>query len=195
MVERVQPRPNGAVETSRKTGLWRRLVLRRADGQVYLNRWGIGHDRIGGILLHRMDAPDPGGDLHDHPWWFCSIILWGGYTEERADTREAPFFALVEECASNGHPGQTACKRGVEFERRPGSVRVMRLDECHTITSLARRRSWSLVVKGPRRRRWGFYTPDGFVGERDYGAERRDMWEGRSFGGRNQPRRRRVTAM
>jgi cellulose synthase/poly-beta-1,6-N-acetylglucosamine synthase-like glycosyltransferase len=86
--EKVQSRPNGAWETTRKKGMYRRLTLRRADGRVYLNRWGIGHDRIGGVLLHRMDAPDPGIDLHDHPWWFASLIIKGGYTEARATIRQ-----------------------------------------------------------------------------------------------------------
>lgn len=76
LTRKFQSRPGGAWETTRKRGLYRRLTLRRADGEVYLNRWGIGHDRVGGVLLHRMDAPDPGVDLHDHPWWFVSIILW-----------------------------------------------------------------------------------------------------------------------
>lgn len=183
---KVQSRPAGAWETSRKKGLYRRLTLRRADGRVYLNRWGFGHDRIGGILLHRMDAPDPGIDLHDHPWWFCSVILWGGYTELRADIREAPSLARITE-ANHDRMVQLAlshmpntCRRGVEEQRRPLSIRTMRLDECHTITALHRRHSWSLVIKGPRRRRWGFYMPTGYLPEADYDAtvraERRDLW-------------------
>lgn len=170
---RVQSRPAGAWETTRKRGLYRRLTLRRADGRVYLNRWGFGHDRIGGVLLHRMDAPDPGVDLHDHPWWFASIILWGGYTEQRTDTRDAPMLARIAEA----HP---TCTRGVVGRRRWLSVKTMRLDECHTITDLTRRTSWSLIIKGPRRRKWGFYLPDGYMPERQYDAtvraERRDMW-------------------
>jgi hypothetical protein len=152
----------------------RRLTLRRADGQVYLSRWGLAHDRVGGILLHRMEAPDPGTDLHDHPWWFASLILWGGYDEERADTREAPLLAWIGERA--GSPD--ACRRGVLEERRWGSVKVMRLDHCHRVVRLRRATSWSLVVKGPRRRPWGFYLPGegGYMSERRYDATvRRDL--------------------
>lgn len=64
--------------------------------------------------------------------------------------------------------------------RRPWRVRTMRLDECHTITHLHKGTSWSLVLRGPRRRRWGFYMPDGYMDEREYDrtvrADRRDMW-------------------
>lgn len=172
---KVQERPDGAWETSRKQGLYRRLTLRRADGRVYLNRWGIGHDRIGGILLHRMEAPDPGIDLHDHPWWFASLILWGGYTEQRADTRHASSMAAL----ADRHPRRLG--RGYEQVRHPLSVRSMRLDECHTITALNRRTSWSLIVRGPRRRKWGFYLSDGWMPEAEYDdatvrADRRDLW-------------------
>lgn len=172
--KRRQSRPNGAWETTRKRGLFRRLTLRRADGIVYLDRWAIGHDRIGGVKLHRMDGPDPGVDLHDHPWWFVSIVLWGGYSELRADTREAQAMARI---AAN-NPG--GCLPGVVVQRRPGSIKTMRLDECHTIASLHRGTCWTLVISGPRRRKWGFYLPGGYMSEAQYDAtvraERRDLW-------------------
>ena len=160
-------RPDQTWESARKKGPLRRLRLRRADGRVYLDRWGIAPDRIGGVLLHRMQAPDPGLDLHDHPWWFVSIVLWGGYREQRWDARLAPQLA-----AHGIYP--------VEEERRVGSIRSMRLDECHTVRELRRRTSWSLVIRGPRRRRWGFYLPTGWMSEAQYDetvrAGRRDLW-------------------
>lgn len=152
---------------------WARLRLRRFDGAVYLDRWGIEHDRIGGVFLHRMEAPDPGLDLHDHPWWFVSFLVAGGYTEERAQTREASFLATLAE----RWPGLA---RGIVEERRQFSVRVMRLDECHRITALSRPRVWTVVVHGPTVRRWGFYLPTGYLDERTYDqqvrAGRRDLW-------------------
>lgn len=172
LTRKFQSRPGGAWETSRKRGLYRRLTLRRSDGVVYLNRWGIATDRTGGVLLHKMDGPDPGIDLHDHPWWFVSIVLWGGYWEYRAEIREAPALArIAEEYAS--------AQRGTPVRRRWLSVQTMRLDECHTIFRLRRRTSWTLVIKGPRRRNWGFYLPTGYMPEKQYDetvrAERRDL--------------------
>lgn len=83
-----------------------RMRLRRADGAVYLDRWGFEWPAKSeepyrrpwfGVFVHRMDAADPGIDLHDHPWWFGSLILWGGYTEERSDIRDAPARAATAE--------------------------------------------------------------------------------------------------
>lgn len=119
-----------------------RMRLRRGDGTIYLDRWGFEWKRLGGIFVHRMDGPDPGPDLHDHPWSFASLILKGGYVEKRANTRNL-----------NGW------RSGV---RRPLSIRLLRLDEAHTITRLLEGRSWSLVIHGPNVRLWGFYVRNGF---------------------------------
>lgn len=153
---------------------YRRMRLRRADGAVYLDRWGLSIDRIGGIYLHRMTAPDPGLDLHDHPWTFVTIPLWGGYIEERSDTRTASL------CAAMADRWARTCTRGVTGEVRCLRLRMMRLDECHRITKLRRRSAWTLVFRGPRRRGWGFYTATGYVDEHTYDvtvrADRRDLW-------------------
>lgn len=145
----------------------RRLTLRRADGEIYLNRWGIGW-RTFGIYLHRMDAPDPGLDLHDHPWWFASIVIKGGYTEERADIRNAPGFSGLADLFDTA-------RRGVEQHRRRFSVRTMRLDECHRIIGLDRSPTWTIVIRGPIRRRWGFYEPTGWVHHRNGLTKRRPL--------------------
>ena len=147
-----------------------RLTLKRSDGQVYLDRWGIESKRIGGIFLHRMTAPDPGVDLHTHPWVFCSLILRGGYDEERTSTRLAQGTA---KWALDALP--TVLRRGHLTIRNPWRVRYLGLNECHRITHLHDKTSWSLVVHGPWRQQWGFWTPNGFVDEESYSAERRDM--------------------
>jgi hypothetical protein len=133
-----------------------RMRLRRNDGTVYLERWGLECQWFG-VFVHRMDAPDPGRDLHDHPWAFWSIILKGGYYEYRAPVRTA-----VQTDAD-----------ALSVHRRPWSIRQMRLDECHRIYHLEHRQSWSLVFRGPRRRSWGFYCPEGWVDYRDYDSSRR----------------------
>jgi hypothetical protein len=142
--------------------IYRRLTLRRADGRTYLRRWALTVDWLGSIKLHRMDAPDPGEDLHDHPWHFWSLVLWGGYTEERAPIREASKVAAIDAMVPRRPGVAYHGMRGNEESRRRLSLRALRLDECHRIVHLHRSPTWTLVVCGPRRRRWGFYGPDGF---------------------------------
>ncbi len=132
-----------------------RLRLRRSDGRIYLDRWGFEVKALGGVFLHRMQGADPGEDLHDHPWWFVSIPLLGGYLEERAETRSAPQYATDAPVFGS--------RRGFLVERHPRRWRTMRLDECHRIVELTRHQTWTLVVHGPTRRRWGFYLPSGWL--------------------------------
>ena len=149
---------------------YRRLRLRRTDGRVYLDRWGVSADRIGGVYLHRMTAPDPGLDLHDHPWTFVTVPLWGGYLEERAATNEA------SELAEHAERLGIEC-RGMSGVVRPFRPRRMRLDECHRIIRLNRRTAWTVVFRGPRRRKWGFYTPTGFEESQAAASARRPLFE------------------
>jgi hypothetical protein len=133
----------------------RRLRLSRRDTEaVYLDRWGI-ETRFGGVYLHKFTAPDPGLDMHDHPFVFWSFILKGGYTERVCES--------WRKCGGHWR----------KWER--WSWHRMDLDECHQIVNVANP-TWTLILRGPRVQQWGFYTPDGFVPNELYSGERRDMY-------------------
>jgi hypothetical protein len=139
--------------STRRWAFWRKMILRRADGIAYLDRLRIVQTPWFGVYLHRMDAPDPGLDLHDHPWRFVSLVLRGGYDEYRTETRVATMFADLSE------RWPTTCTPGVVNVRKRGSIQGMRLDECHTIHRLHRTPTWTLMFVGRRVRGWGFYLP------------------------------------
>lgn len=147
-------------ETSRRRGIFRALDLFRSDGQSYLSRRGL-QTRFGNVYLHRLDVEDPGEDLHDHPWAFVSIILRGGYTELVMDRADAPAAARI----ARRFPD--TCQRGYPRTWRPFTVHTVRLEECHRIVAMPKR-TWTLCVTGPRRRVWGFLTPDGWVSHEAY---------------------------
>lgn len=145
-----------------------RLRLTRGDGTIYLDRWGYEFGKYGpGIFLHRMDGPDPGLELHDHPWTFASFILTGGYLEQRTSVRDAVRKARYAEDHDRQLKGRPPHPRGEEHVRRVRRWKVMRLDECHRIVGL-RSRTWTLVVHGWTKRTWGFYTPDGWMRWKPY---------------------------
>lgn len=139
--------------------LIRLKLTRNSDRKVYLDRWGIS-TRFGGIMLHHITAPDPGHDVHDHPWWFASWILKGGYTEEVVETRlwdQLPKFRT----------------------HKRWSWHVIRLDQAHRINQV--RDTWTLVVKGPLRRTWGFYRKGtGFIRHNWY--DHTGLMEERNYG-------------
>lgn len=105
-------------------------------------------------------------DLHDHPWPFVTVILRGGYTEQWASTGSAVNLAKFAE------RWPETCTAGIERRWRWLSVHRMPLDVAHRITS-ARSGTWTLVVRGPTRRVWGFYPPTGRVEWTGYDYETR----------------------
>lgn len=145
-----------------------RIRLRRTDGTLFLDRWGVSVNALGGIMLHHITAPDPGLDLHDHPWSFLSVVLKGGYWEYRLPVRHAAEIARIV--------GADLIGTSAEVHRPRWSVRLMRLDECHRIVDVEGD-TWTLCIRGPQRRAWGFYTPEGWMDEFSYdGSRTRDLF-------------------
>lgn len=140
-----------------------KMKLVRGDGRTYLSRRRISTPWFR-IFLHKMEAPDPGDHLHDHPWPFFSIILWGGYMEQREDTRTA------SERADGVLFGRTEtygdCKKHNIF-----GVNRMPLNTAHRICALDREGTWTLVFAGRRVRDWGFYTESGWCVHDEYNSE------------------------
>lgn len=149
-----------SAELRRQMNIYRKIKLRRKDGILYLRRWALTIDCIGSIKVHKMEAPDPGEDLHDHPWTFITIPLRGGYIEERTNIRDA-----VQESQSRIVADEIIGSLEHIRHLRP---RMMRLDQCHRIVKLDSPTVWTLVFSGPRHRDWGFYTPTGYINHKDY---------------------------
>lgn len=94
------------------------------------------------IYLHKFVRDDDDRALHDHPWWFVSVMLRGQYNEireegDRGQVRSAPDIAFRK--ATHRHR--------VVLDQRDGKY-----VPC-----------WTLVVTGPKERTWGFWCPKGFV--------------------------------
>ena len=122
-------------------GLPCRLISR--DGRPYLERYYVG--RIGPVTayLHRFVGRDGDQETHDHRWRAVSLVLAGGYTEERARLNgdQPPLIRL----------------------RRVRWVNALALHSLHRIAETAPD-TWTLFLHGPHRKRWGFvrYMPTAF---------------------------------
>jgi hypothetical protein len=151
------------VRTGVRRRPWRSLNL-VSHGQTFLRRRGLsfGGGNAFGVNIHFIDGPDPGPDLHDHPWWFCTIILRGGYLEEAAKT-------TVFDAAYAHNMGVTPLVR--QWKR--WSIHKMPLHVVHRIIH-ADAGTVTLMFHGPKRRiPWGFYAPTGWVSQHDYDYETR----------------------
>lgn len=86
----------------------------------------------GSIRLHHFLRPDDMRHLHDHPWWFVTLLLRGSYRDI----------------------GEVDGQRVVSDMLRPGSVRFRPAHHVHAVDTAG---CWSLVITGPIQRRWGFW--------------------------------------
>jgi len=109
----------------------------------YLHRWTL---RLGAfsLRLHHFLSSDDKRALHDHPWWFVTLVLRGGYTD-------------VSE-AGEDHLGV-------------GSVRFRRALHRHTV-QVDPGGVWTLILTGPARRAWGFWPEGKFRKANKYFFER-----------------------
>jgi hypothetical protein len=101
----------------------------------YVVRWMIGHKKIGSLRLHHWMGPDDDRAPHDHPWWFITFVLRGGYI----DYTPAPAPSRVQ--------------HGEVLTR--GSVRFRPALHQHTVDPFAS--TWTFVITGPVTRSWGFW--------------------------------------
>lgn len=81
------------------------------------------------LYLHHILRSDHDKALHDHPWSFKSLILWGGYWEHSLSGKK--WYG----------PG-SILKRPARFRHR---LEV-------------ERSAWTIVFCGPKEREWGFWT-------------------------------------
>lgn len=141
---------------------------RVGDEDLYMQRLLIEFGpRRRSLRLHVIHRADADHCLHDHPWAFRSIILWGGYTEEIPAPDSTP------EEAARGYP------RRITLTVRPLRFRRMPLDYKHRITRLLRGRSVTLAYAGPLTQHWGFHTAGGKVPWEDFvneGRPQRVLW-------------------
>ena len=111
-------------------------------GDRYLLRWYvIPRNPWLNIYLHQFLHDDEDRALHDHPWWFVSVMLRGGYFE--------------------------VTRRGV-IPRSTPSIVYRRAEHAHRVVlprvldSDIVRPCWTLVITGRVVRDWGFLCPQGW---------------------------------
>lgn len=158
------------------TNIFRRIFTRLADALIerasrrlpdfvigghenpYLLRWWlIPRNPLFNIYLHKFLRDDDDRALHDHPWFWCSIILHGDYVEvtERAGiTIRAHRVRGSVRCASPW--------RAHRVELYPwwlGSDDVEMPPLVQRNDMNLRAPAWTLFITGPRLRNWGLHCP------------------------------------
>lgn len=120
--------------------LVKKIVSR--EGKLHFRRWALFQSPFFNVYVHCVSKSDEERDPHDHPFWFASWVLRGGYTERVWD-QAGNFLG--------------------EFTRKPGRLVTHPTTEFHRLRLLGNE-AWTLVVTGPRTHEpWGYLTKDGWV--------------------------------
>lgn len=107
------------------------------------------------ICIHWINKADAEPHLHDHPVSFLSLILRGGYKEERV-TRKMYY------TSGPYVPSRVFSRNWFNYIRAS-------LTDCHRIVEV-KPNTVTICFMGPKKRNWGFQTPDGWVYWKDYNA-------------------------
>lgn len=137
----------------------------------YLLRWYVIQSRVFGIYIHQFLRSDDSRALHDHPWDFISIILSGGYIEKYAPRhlrsiygdviyKDPSFFYSAFRA-----PGDIFCHRAEHAHRVLLFGHQEKVDPFHPPEELP---CWSIIIKGPIRRKWGFWCKHSWRFWKDY---------------------------
>ncbi|GBQ69758.1 hypothetical protein AA103196_2302 [Ameyamaea chiangmaiensis NBRC 103196] len=141
----------------------------------YLLRWYlIPRNRWFNVYLHKFLRSDEDRALHDHPWWWVSLILRGRYLEH------TPSDTFLRR-AWRPRWGRATALHRVELFRARVCTTVRTPDQngiCRTRHSFSDARSmeavWTIFITGPRVREWGFACPNGWRHWRDFCGVRED---------------------
>lgn len=148
---------NALIDHAKKTPY---THLLHPDGSMYMGRYWLKaytEDREArAYRLHNICTPDLDPHLHDHPWPFTSIILRGGYIEERPVQMSPPQFEFDRE-------------ETYRLVHGVGSVIRRRATDRHRIVKVFPD-TWTLFITGPQLHWWGFYTPLGKIYWRHYNS-------------------------
>ena len=96
------------------------------------------------VRMHHILRSDIDRHMHDHPFNYMTIILKGGYWEHTP--------------------------KGVSWVGK-GSVRVRKAEALHRLELPKDETAWTLFFMGPRKRKWGFQTEEGWVDYETYLGE------------------------
>lgn len=155
----------------------------RAEDCPYLERWtvGVGLGRFWRpvqkgnpkawfkIRLHHFYRSDE-DDLHDHPWWFLTLVL-KGYYEDWVDCPTCKGVgALVYERSKSPTiaircPNCGGRRQVCGTKMRPGTVRFRPANHRHRVVTDG---VWTLVLSGPAVRDWGFWINGKWMRQRAY---------------------------
>jgi hypothetical protein len=121
------------------------LYPRQGPTNDEANTVKVREDKGWGVVLHHFHRSDADMELHSHPWaWSLSLILTGGYREERRQ--------------SHGNTEDFHICNVAQRTLYPGDLNLILANDFHRVDLLdPENGAWTLFVHGKRIQSWGFW--------------------------------------
>ena len=137
-------------------------IMSKDGNEMYMGRWWLfnPYDREThkpkhrwfpwSLRIHHIMVPDSDRDLHDHPWNARTVILFGGYTEQRLLDHEDP--------ALRGLNVPHGAQATEYIDRNPGDTTTLKHGEYHRIDRLldTDTGAFTLFITSNWQGEWGF---------------------------------------
>lgn len=118
------------------------------EGNLHFKRWRFFACPWLRIYLHKICLPDYDAHMHDHPWNFISLILYGGYVEKYS---AGPNYENI-----------------YHNTNRPGKIIKRKRSDVHKIEKLINNSNWSLVIAWGKYKIWGYRVDSGWIDHKLY---------------------------
>lgn len=118
------------------------------------------------ILFHKFLISDD-DCLHDHPWPFITVLLWGGYYEWSVLEQQTTKSLLKTRnliLTKRGYNEETHLKR----HYKAGSILYRPAKYRHRVELIQGKNAYSMVITKKPTRGWGFWTKMGYIPHKDY---------------------------
>ena len=121
----------------------------------YLIRYTLFTCKYFSIKIHKILISDP-SDMHDHPWDYISIILWGGYYEETLITEKEHIYHRENSSIINS---VERLNNTFHYKKwyKPGSILIRKGDAPHRLIIPEGKFAISLIFTSYKYRLWGYH--------------------------------------
>lgn len=127
---------------------WQWEHIPRHDNQEYLDRLIVFRCKWFGIMIHWFKGSDD-ECMHNHPWNFWTWIVKGGYWEW---TEHKLPDGSIEWC--KWYPRWSLLRRPAHW--------------IHKVEYNPTNPAVTIVIHGPKKQSWGFFTPKGYKPHAEY---------------------------
>lgn len=110
--------------------------IKSKEGVVHFRRWQVFTTPWFDVFIHGIYKSDEDEHMHDHPWDYFSIVIWGKFIEKVKQGRNAQTFLTTSH---------------------------RKAEHTHKIEELKSKKVYTLFFASKRKREWGYWVRGAWI--------------------------------